>query len=83
MSRVLAIFGSQRQNNRLTVLPHLYFTYLFIGLLSSVVYEVFGREVLVTLFSWYYLNGINTVLLVLAVVEYVVRIMLINRKHIR
>ena len=64
-------------------MPHIYFTYLFIGFISSVIYRVFGREVLVSLFSWYYLNGIDTFILTIAVIEFVARVVLINKKEIR
>lgn len=83
MSRLLKVLGSVKQNGRTSVMPHIYFTYLFIGFISSVIYRVFGREVLVSLFSWYYLNGIDTFILTIAVIEFVARVVLINKKEIR
>tara|TARA_R110002050_G_scaffold73689_3_gene158458 strand:+ start:11925 stop:12176 length:252 start_codon:yes stop_codon:yes gene_type:complete len=83
MSRLLKMLRSKRQNGRLVVIPHLYFTYLFMGFVSSVVYRLLGADVLVSLFSWYYLNGIDTFLLTIAVVEFVARVRLINKKEIQ
>jgi hypothetical protein len=83
MSRLLNVLRSKRQNGRVVVIPHLYFTYLFISLLSSACYIILGRDVLVTLFSWYYINGIDTFLLMLAIIEYASRVALINKGHIR
>lgn len=83
MSRVLSVIRSKRQNGRIVVIPHLYFTYLFIGLVSGGVYSILGRDALVALFSWYYVNGIDTYLLMISIVEYALRVILINRKHIR
>lgn len=83
MSRLLKVLGSVKQNGRTSVMPHIYFTYLFMGFVSSVIYRVFGREVLVSLFSWYYLNGIDTFILTIAVIEFVARVVLINKKEIR
>ncbi len=83
MSRVLSVLRSKRQNGRVVIIPHLYFTYLFISLLSSVCYHILGRDILVMLFSWYYINGIDTFLLMLAIIEYAVRAALIKKKHIR
>jgi len=80
MGHLKRVFGSQVQGGKGVVLPHLYFTYLFMSLASSAVYHLLGREVLVSLFSWYYLNGVDQVLMGVAVLELLIRIPLINRR---
>jgi len=83
MRHLKRVFGLQFQNGRGVVLPHLYFTYLFMSLVSSAVYHILGREVLVSLFSWYYLNGVDQVLMGVAILELLVRIPFINKKEIQ
>ena len=80
MKHLKRVFGVQVQGGRGVVLPHLYFTYLFISLSSSAVYHLLGRDVLVSIFSWYYLNGVDQVLIGVAVIEILVRVPLINRR---
>ena len=79
MSRLERVFGSSVVKGRSVVLPHLYFTYLSIGLSSSIVFRLLGREVLVAMYSWYYMNSIDQILLGLAVIEMLVRVPIINR----
>ena len=59
-------------------MPHLYLTYMMIGLVASVIHEVFGRDVVVALFSWYYANGLNTYLMGLGVFSYTFRVTLVK-----
>jgi hypothetical protein len=61
------------------IIPHLYFTYLFMGLTSSIIYTFFGREVTVLIYGWYYMFGFDSVLLGLSVLEMLIRTALSNR----
>tara|TARA_B110000285_G_C14997043_1_gene549383 strand:+ start:230 stop:502 length:273 start_codon:yes stop_codon:yes gene_type:complete len=61
------------------IIPHLYFTYMFMALTSSIIYAAFGREVTVLIFGWYYMFGLDSVLLALAVLEMIIRTSLSNR----
>ena len=55
------------------ILPHLYFTYMFMALTSAIVYVAFGRQVAMLIFGWYYMFGLDSVLLGLAVIEMIIR----------
>ena len=55
------------------ILPHLYFTYMFMALTSGIIYTFFGRQVAMLIFGWYYMFGLDSVLLGLAVLEMFVR----------
>jgi hypothetical protein len=55
------------------ILPHLYFTYMFMALSSSIIYAAFGRQVTMLIFGWYYMFGLDSVLLGLAVLEMLIR----------
>jgi|TARA_R110000744_G_scaffold339950_1_gene445092 hypothetical protein len=55
------------------ILPHLYFTYMFMALSSSIIYAAFGRQVAMLIFGWYYMFGLDSVLLGLAVLEMLIR----------
>jgi hypothetical protein len=79
MGRLQRVFGAVNVRGRAVLMPHLYFTYLFMGLLSSFVYHVFGRGLLIPMFSWYYVNGLDNALLALSVAEIVIRAIVINR----
>ena len=61
------------------IIPHLYFTYMFMALTSSIIYAAFGREVTVLIFGWYYMFGMDSVLLGLAVLEMIIRTSISNR----
>lgn len=61
------------------ILPHLYFTYMFMALTSGIVYTFFGRQVAMLIFGWYYMFGLDSVLLGLAVLEIIIRTSLSNR----
>ena len=61
------------------IIPHLYFTYMFMALSSSIIYAAFGRQVAMLIFGWYYVFGLDSVLLGLAVLEMIVRTSLSNR----
>ena len=61
------------------IIPHLYFTYMFMALSSSIIYAAFGREVTVLIFGWYYMFGLDSVLLALAVLEMLIRTAFSNR----
>ena len=61
------------------IIPHLYFTYMFMALSSSIIYAAFGRQVAMLIFGWYYVFGLDSVLLGLAVLEMIIRTALSNR----
>ena len=78
-SHISKVMGPTRlADGRFIFIPHLILTYYFIGLMSSVVYHLFGREVLITLFSWYYLNHVNEVLMYTGILTYILRVWYFN-----
>lgn len=77
---MLKVMGSVEVGSKRLIVPHLYFTYIFIGLVSSVTYEVFGRAVLTDLFGWYYRNGLGNYLMALGALEMIVRTTLVNER---
>lgn len=77
--RVLSSMFPVLVNKKLIFLPHLFMTYCFIGLLSTLVYEVFGRDTLLMLFGWYYIGGWDEVLLCISICTYALRVLLFRR----
>lgn len=80
MGHLHRVLGTQVQDGKRLILPHLYFTYIFMSLMSSFVYHLLGRDVLISLFGWYYFNSVDQVLLGAAVLEMLIRVPLINKK---
>jgi len=80
---MLKVMGSQPTETGRIVMPHLYLTYMMIGLTASVVHELFGKQVVWALFSWYYANGLHNYLMSLGLLSYTVRSVLVNNGVLR